>query len=207
MSFLWHYFFMPIYDPEAPNALVDMDGVLAGFDYEVERQLALHHPDIVIPPQRTNFYISADYPDHLELVRGISDQEGFFAELPLIEGAIEGWHRIMACGFTPRICSSPISTNPYCEAEKLDWLKRHLVPEFGSWVIEQAIITKEKEKVDGVALFDDRPEVANAEDARWQHIVFDQPYNRHIALPRLRGWLDPNLPQLLWAAQLRYSMR
>lgn len=194
-------------NPEALTVLVDMDGVLADFDLEIANRLAARHPHIPLAVSRTNFYVSEDYPEHAKLIKAMSDEEGFFASLPLVDGALNGWQQIIDCGYRPRICSSPISTNPYSKAEKLGWLEEHFVPVFGSWVVDQAIITKHKEEYDGIALIDDRPEVRNADMATWQHIIFDRPYNQHSRQPRLYGWGDGNLLQLLGAAEVRFGQR
>lgn len=189
---------------EMPTVLVDMDGVLADFDQRILDQLAERHPHIPIAASRSNFYISADYPEHTDIIRAMSDEEGFFRSLPVVEGALDGWQRILESDCLPRICSSPISTNPYSKAEKLGWLEEHIAPVFGSWVVDQAIITKNKEGCHGIALLDDRPELKNAHRAVWQHIIFDRPYNQLSQQPRLYGWRDTNLLHLLKAAEVRF---
>jgi 5'(3')-deoxyribonucleotidase len=204
-TFLWYYFFMPVPSPEAPVVLIDMDGVLADFDKEILSRLGAGHPRIPIAASRTNFYIAEDYPEHTELVRAISNEKGFFASLPLVDNALHGWNKILEHGYAPRICSSPISTNPYSKVEKLGWLEKHFVPVFGGYVVEQAIITKDKDEYDGIALIDDRPEVRNTDRASWQHIIFDRPYNRASQQPRLYGWEDDNLLELLKMADMRSS--
>ena len=182
---------------ESLTVLIDMDGVLANFDSEVLNRIQKQYPHIPILSARSNFYIADDYPEHKELVREISDQPGFFESLPLVDSALEGWQRIIDLGYNPRICSSPISSNPNSEREKRLWIEHHFVPFFGSYVVEQAIITKNKHLYEGRALIDDRPEVRDSDKASWKHIVFDQLYNKHIERPRLYGWRDNKLPELL----------
>ena len=189
------------------TVLVDMDGVLARYDTEVIARLKKLHPQIPIIQERTNFYIADDYGEQSQLVRDIADQEGFFESLPVGIDALAGWQRLIDYGYHPRICSSPKLTNPYSEAEKLAWLRRHFAPHFGEWVADEAIITRDKHLYDGIALIDDRPEVHSASEATWQHIIFDKPYNQHVAAPRLRGWLDDNLSELLDAAAKEYAQR
>lgn len=198
---------MTLIGSERPTVLTDMDNVEADFDLEVSNRIALNHPEIPIVTDRKNFYISSDYPEHIELVRAISDEKGFFSSLPLMDGAIKGWARMIEAGYKPRICSSPISTNPYSKEEKQGWLEEHFVPTFGYWVVDQAIITKNKEEFEGIALIDDRPKLENADRATWQHIIFDRPYNKANTQPRLYGWNDSNLLKLLNAAAIRFSKR
>jgi 5'-nucleotidase len=186
------------------TVLVDMDGVLAGFDTEIIRLLAEHHPHIPIAG-RKNFYISHDYPEHAELVQSLSAESGFFRDLPVIDGALEGWQRLIDLGYQPRICSSPLRRNPTSAEDKLVWLGHHFAPVFGDQIVEQAIITRSKHLYDGIALIDDRPQLPHADLARWQHLIFDQPYNQDVHGVRLHGWGDPSLGEHLAHAAELYS--
>lgn len=188
---------------EQPTALIDMDGVLADFDAHVYHLVAERHPDIkpLDPmPEPPNFYVAKHYPQkHYDAVRAISNERGFFAELPVMPDAVAGWQGIMEAGFHPQICSSPIGSNPYSKQEKLGWLEEHFAPVFGSWVVDEAIITRDKYLVPGVVLIDDRPELPNADQAPWKHVIFDRPCNQHIQdeRQRLHGWADPKLSTIL----------
>ncbi|MEI6054007.1 MAG: hypothetical protein WCQ49_01425 [Candidatus Saccharibacteria bacterium] len=184
--------------------LVDMDGVLVDFDGEVLRRMKTEFPYIKQLEEREKFYVSDDYPEHSELVRYISDQPGFFEALPLLDNAIEGWQRMVDLGYDPRICSSPMRSNPYCTSEKLVSIRKHLVPIFGELALVNAIISREKAEHNGIALIDDKPEIVNIEKASFTHIVFDQPYNRHVTNPRIKGWLDDNLERHLEQASRDY---
>lgn len=183
-----------------------MDGVLADFDTGVQSRLRQRHPDVPFVTTRTNFYISDDYPEHVALVRALSDEEGFFESLPLVYGALSGWHRMLELGYEPRICSSPLKTNPTCVEGKKAWLEEHFVPEFGSGIIDDAIFTSTKHLYNGVALLDDRPTVKDADKATWQHIIFDRPYNRHVEGPRLIDWDVYDLECLLADAVQVYGV-
>jgi 5'-nucleotidase len=177
--------------------LIDMDGVLADFDAEILRRLAERYSHIPLRATRTNFYIAEDYTEHQALVRALSDEKGFFDSLGLVENAIEGWQRIIDLGYHPRVCSSPMRTNPYSKIEKLRWLDRHFAPTFGEKVVDEAIITNSKYLQAGMALIDDRPRLKNFDRATWVHIIFDRSYNQHAPGPRLNGWLDSRLPIIL----------
>lgn len=189
--------------------LKDMDGVLAGFDDAVLSHLKQNNPEIELTLERPNFYIADDYsPEHQEVIKAITTASRFFAALPVVEYALEGWGRTIALGYEPRICTSPLTSNPTCSEEKLEWLEQHFVPRFGKKVVEQAVITSHKHEVDGIALIDDRPEIRRAHEATWQHIIFDRPFNRYLAdSSRLYGWLDPNYPDLLARAAEQYKGR
>lgn len=189
--------------PEVPVVLFDLDNTVADFDRAVQTALLQQHPHVAHPEERTNFYISHDFAEeHQALVRSISDQEGFFDSLPLVRYAITGLQRIIDHGYHPRVCSSPLSSNPGSTDEKMSWIARELVPHFGSYMLDEALITKDKAAVGGIALIDDRPTIADADTASWEHIIFDQPYNRASQQPRLYSWLDSRLPKLLHAAEV-----
>ncbi|MET7697741.1 hypothetical protein, partial [Streptomyces sp. NPDC005485] len=111
--------------------------------------------------------------------------------------------RIGAAGFRPRVCSSPLSANPWSDRAKRAWLTRH----FGARVAHEAVVVDDKSGHDGIALIDDRPHIKNSARATWQHVVFDASYNRRSPAPRLLGWRDPRLPTLLTEARDRYLSR
>ena len=175
--------------------LVDMDGVLADFDGATTTHLTERHPHIPIA-ERKSFYFRDDYPDpaHKAIINELQASQHFFANLPPVEGALEGWQRLKDLGYEPQICSSPLHSNEWCEAEKRDWLRRYL----GEAVARAAIITGAKEFCDGIALIDDRPIIKNADKASWRHIVFDTSYNRTAPSNlRIMGWDDDLLPEVL----------
>ncbi|PID32725.1 hypothetical protein CR956_00960 [Candidatus Saccharibacteria bacterium] len=180
---------------DKPIVLVDMDGVLADFHGKMIEKLLEKRPGLEIPELKEHM-VWANFED--EAVRADLAQfkhaPGFFRSLEVIDGALEGWQKIIDLGYQPIICSSPLRTNPLCEAEKRDWLKYYL----GDEVADQAIINKQKYLYDGFALIDDRIDLANTESAPWQQIIFTQSYNQdHDYEFRLNGWHDPNLKATL----------
>ncbi len=187
--------------------LVDMDGVLAEFDDEVISRIRDRHPHVPILHARKHFYLYEDYDEHARLVMELSDEEGFFESLPVGRDAIAGWQKLIDLGYHPRICSSPKLSNPHSEREKLIWLRKHFVPVFGNNVADEAIITRDKHEYDGIALIDDRPEIRHSTKAKWQHVVFTRPYNKDVIGPRIDGWLDERLPELLEKAAMDYKKR
>lgn len=185
--------------------LVDMDGVMADFDGATEEYLQLHHPEISLA-QRRNFYFRDDYPDAQArtVINQLHASQYFFENLEPMPAALLGWQRIKELGYEPRICTSPLHTNEWCEAEKLTWVERYL----GRAAAQAAIVSSHKEAFDGIALIDDRPTIKNAEQASWQHVVFDRPYNRHVRTDlRLNGWLDSNLARVLQLCANRQRRR
>lgn len=179
--------------------LIDMDGVISDFDERVVRILQSDYPEVPLPPQRNNFYIDDDMPpEHKPIIREIISRPGFFTELRVLPDAHNGWERLLAAGWQPQICTSPLRKNPTCNEDKLSWLEEHFVPWFGHWVVDTAIIDKDKTRYPGIVLIDDRPKIDGDEKAVWRHVVFDQPYNKEAPSPlRLFGWKDSLLLPIL----------
>src|ERR1700721_1444917 len=113
--------------------------------------------------------------------------------------ALDRWQRLLDVGYSPRVCTAPLTLNPQSREGKLAWLEQHFVPRFGREIIERAIFDRDKFKYRAPALIDDRPAVnTNNGEATWEHVVFDQPYNQDCSRQfRLRGWRDPSLDSFL----------
>lgn len=197
------------------TVLVDMDGVLFDFDGEVRTRLAAKHPYIQpLQLDSPDFYTANNYPEeNRDKVWAISNEPGFVASLPLIRNALLGWERILAAGFTPQICSTPLPPKyyPTCVEEKVAALEEHFVPRFGRWVIETALFTPDKHLANGVALIDDKPApIKHSKNARWEHVIFDRNCNRTHASKgylRLFGWDDPDLPKILEETKRRHQAK
>ena len=189
---------------EKPVVNIDMDGVLAGFDHKVD-EIAKRDHDLDPPEFRHNFYSATNYPEeYQEAIKAATKEKGFFASLPVLDGAIHGINRVIDAGYHPRILSSPIRTNPHSEREKLEWLEEHIEPHIGSFIVAQAVITSDKHLYDGAFLIDDRPHINHSEDAVWEHVLFTQDYNKHITdKPRIEDWYDPKLIDILHVASTR----
>lgn len=189
---------------ERPTVFVDMDGVVADFDSELERRLLLVDPTIDISDKSSNFYLDKRMKTAAAaaLARSLANEQGFFLSLPPIEGAVEAWQKMEDDGFHPRILSKPLKTNPWCESEKLEWLDAI----YGPKVASEAILSDDKAGFDGITLIDDRETIPDAESAKWQHVLFSKPSNLEVATDfRLDGWTDPSLNTLLARCALRYS--
>lgn len=165
--------------------LLDQDGVLADFEHAFIAAWRERHPEIapVAFENRTSFHILDDYPPELRAkAEAIYTAPGFIRNLPPVPGAIEAWRDLNALGLDVRICSSPLRQFENNVAEKFLWVEKHL----GRAATEKLILTRDKTLVQGDLLIDDRPEIVGAVRPRWQHILYDAPYNRHVAdRPRL----------------------
>lgn len=191
--------------PEDTGKLVvlfDMDGNIFDFDKRVETELETAGIPV---PLRSDFYMTDRLTDpaHIELVRQLQHSKGFFKSLEPISGAIDAWHFVESLGFHPRICSAPITRNPWSIREKLMAVERHLGPR----AADEAYIGKRKSECSGILLIDDRPEIADAAYADWLHAHYTQEYNRHIETEyRIHDWTDlDHLATLLARAAVRYQ--
>ena len=61
------------------------------------------------------------------------------------------------------------------------WVERH----FGEAFLPRLILAKDKTWVHGDVLIDDKPEVTGSRTPTWQHVIFDQPFNRGADGPRM----------------------
>lgn len=170
--------------------LVDMDGVLADFEGHFLARWAAEHPDKPAIPreERTTFYITQHYPKEFHhLIWDILLAPGFFAALPPIPGGLEALREMLALGHDVHICSSPLLGNPTGASEKYIWVEQNLSRDWAA----RLILTSDKTVVDGDVLIDDRPDPTETGSfaPTWTHILYDQPYNRHI----------PDTPRLDWS--------
>ena len=167
--------------------LVDMDDVIANFEKRLLDTYKQTYPDkpfVEISERREFFFIEEQYPkDCKDLVIGIYEAPGFFRSLEPIEGAIDAL-QYMAKDHEVFICTSPLLTNPTCVQDKYDWVNHSL----GEKWTRKVIITNDKTIVNGDYLIDDKGHIKGAQRPLWEHMVFDRPYNRHIASKRRLTW-------------------
>lgn len=156
--------------------LVDMDGPLAGFDNRGWQYITENSWQCDVPTwqdQRHRYFT-----DHLTVsrerkaARRMTEAEGWFRELPVVEGAIEGIREIIATGVDVWVCTKPMAANPHCADEKRAWIAEH-IPELRSKVI----ITPNKAMIRGDVLLDDAPAPEWIPDAWWKAVIFTQPFN------------------------------
>lgn len=172
------------------RVLVDMDGVLADFEQGFLNAWRARHPDKPYIPieARRGFYILDQYPRDLQpLIKAIQYAPGFIRTLPPIPGAIEAMNAMVEAGVEVFICSTPFTHYDPCVLEKYQWVDEHLGREW----IRRLILTGDKTLVQGDVLIDDRSTIAGTADPSWEHVIFDQPYNRDQRNKRrLRDWQD-----------------
>lgn len=169
--------------------LIDQDNVLADFTRVIYTEMCArgHRERVLAPAKQTTYPLEDHYPaDLLGELRAIYTAEGFFRSLPPIDGAIQAVKEMVAHGIDVRICTHPLQAYRNCVGEKYEWVERHL----GTAFTTRMILTRDKTVIAGDMLIDDNPNITGSRDPSWQHVVFDQPYNRAVAGPRLKGWAD-----------------
>ncbi|OGZ13314.1 MAG: hypothetical protein A3C93_00145 [Candidatus Lloydbacteria bacterium RIFCSPHIGHO2_02_FULL_54_17] len=157
--------------------LIDQDGVLANYQESLHAILAREHPtgpwrpihELVHHDTEKNY--SREWTDVIE---EIVLRKGFYRNLPPIVGGCEALEYLLAQGNDVRICTAPKRDFRNCTLEKLEWIDEH----FGRKWSERTIITRDKTLVSGDILIDDKPNVKGVRQPSWEHIFYDQPYNR-----------------------------
>lgn len=159
--------------------LVDQDGVLADFERNFTEIWKKKYPNRIHVPmeQRTTFNIKDDYPKKYQKdIESIYNSPSFISSLPPILGGIEAVLEMDKMGLEVFICTSPLSEYKNCVLEKYEWVEKHLGKEW----IKKIILSKDKTVIRGDKLIDDKPEINGIMTPSWEHIVFDQNYNKQI---------------------------
>lgn len=167
--------------------LVDLDDVLADFDKGFYNEWKRRHPNrFIVPPEnRTKFYLREEMPEeYKELITEIIITEGFIESLHEIEGGKQAVYEMEKLGYNVFICTSPFRYYKYCVTEKYKWVEEHL----GKIWVEKLILTSDKTLINGDYLIDDKPEIIGATTPKWEHILYDRSYNRHIQDKKRLNW-------------------
>lgn len=175
--------------------LVDLDGVLARW---AERTSAGFnaHPLVKENGWELDFAAlpSFDCRSHVKALHGLAAAhvleevlaaDGFYADLGVAAGAVDAVRR-MRERFEVSICTAPMLANRTCASDKFTWVARH----FGDALARRVIITKDKTLVRGDVLIDDKPDITGEETSDWTQVLFDQPWNQAVELPRILAWDD-----------------
>jgi 5'(3')-deoxyribonucleotidase len=107
-----------------------------------------------------------------------------YGKLKPIEGAVEAYRKAEEAGHFVQIATSPWWTNRKCLQGKSNSILKY----FGEDARKNMILTGDKTVLRGDYLFDDKPEIRGHYSPMWQQILFDQPYNQEIDLPRITSW-------------------
>lgn len=166
--------------------LVDMDGVIADVEEGFYNSWRNRYPErIGIPPKdRTTHKPQDQYPkEYFREVRALFEEKGFYSGVPEVEGAGLALREMSTSGLDVYICSSPLSEYSFV-AEKYFWIGSHLGEEW----MRRTILVKDKTLVRGDVLIDDKPQVSGFLEPTWEHVLYDQPYNRGVVGKRRLTW-------------------
>jgi 5'-nucleotidase len=161
------------------TALIDMDGVLTDLDRLlfnkcIEEGLTFEIDGV---HQQTKRYLV----DHLSprraqrgRARWFLEQEGWFRNLPVMPGAVDGIAEMEDAGWDVWVCTKPLEDNPWCASEKFQWLC-----EYFPSLKKKLIIAPDKSLIKGDFLLDDAHKVRWLESGRaeWEPVMFRSPYN------------------------------
>lgn len=170
--------------------LVDMDGVLVDYEQGFLDEWRRKHPDKSFVPlgKKKSFYHEDSYPEEFrELVREIPLTDNFYRDLKPIPGGIEAVKEMVGLGHEVFICTSPSVTSTTCIQNKFDWIGKHLGAEWK----HKIVLTKDKTLVRGDFLIDDKPRIDGIEGhPSWEHVLYDQPYNRWLKMVKRITWAN-----------------
>lgn len=171
------------------RVLVDMDGVIADWGHAYGESLDRFGDAAAGIPRhkdQRSFNLHAGRTDHEKaLIDAVMVEEGFYSRLEPIAGAKGALKAMLKAGHDVRIVTSPWVSNPTCASDKLNWVVKH----YGSHWGPRVVITADKTLVRGDILIDDKPEIHGEVEPTWEHVLFDQPYNREVVdKRRLVDW-------------------
>lgn len=168
--------------------LIDQDNTIADFIGGFQKLWRAKYPkEIFVPTEQYKSYrIVEHYPPELKKkIESIYTNPGFMSGLEPIKGSIEAVSEMMNERHEVYICTSPLGAYERV-IEKYQWVEKY----FGRDFTKRIILTKNKALVRGDFLIDDHAPPQSTLAPTWEHIIFDQPYNRSIAGRRLRRWGD-----------------
>jgi 5'-nucleotidase len=159
--------------------LVDMDDVSFLWGEGFHTEFGIFNPGVTITGQqdRTGFdmYLPEDAAVH-HLITEQMNRPGFYERLQPAPGAIQALNEMVDDGYDVGLLSSPYLTNPTCASDKYASIDRH----FGPGWAERLILSKDKTRVRGSFLFDDKPSVSGHFIPTWEHILVSQPHNGDV---------------------------
>jgi len=148
--------------------------------------------DVIELEERRSFYLTKDYDPRYEAdIEEIINAEGFLRGLAPIQGAIEGFQELRSRYDSVKVCTTSLK-NPFSLKEKWEWVLENL----GVQVAKEMIVCNDKTLIKGAYLIDDKPVMDGAALPDWRYIIYDQPYNRRVAGPRLVWGNDLDLETL-----------
>lgn len=169
--------------------LIDMDNTIAEFDIGLLSLWREKYPNEYYVPleKRTTFHPHEDYPKHLQKqVIEICHSRGFILNLLPVPGSITAINEMLDLNYDVRFCTSHLNNYEFCILEKFQWIDKY----FGSKGVDRIILTRDKTLIFGDILIDDKPIISGQIKPTWEHILYDQPYNRKAKDQRRLNWTN-----------------
>lgn len=178
--------------------LHDLDGTHVDWQVKFDSTLRSQNPGTDFPFLKDN--LDWDMTKTLDeqgvlAVRRAMETPGFYADLEPYEGSVEAIHALEEMGHTNFFVSSPYINNATCASDKFDSVKKH----YGAFFAKRLILTNDKTTVRGDILFDDKPEITGVFKPVWEHVVYEQSYNRHLLGDRksIKSWAPTEYAKLV----------
>ena len=159
--------------------LVDLDMVITDFDGGFQRVWKQKYPDreIILLKNRKDFYLTNDYDKAFyNDIEEVINAENFLLNLDPLPGAVEGFKQLCELYVNVRICTTSLK-HKFSSSEKWEWVDNN----FGRKATLDMIICNDKTLVRADYLIDDRPMIKGLKTPEWKHILFTQPYNKHVS--------------------------
>lgn len=121
--------------------------------------------------------------EYTPLIREIWYSPGFFINQEPIPGSLEALENLAKNGDV-FLASSPLTGNPTCADEKLDWTQKYLGRDWR----KKVILSKDKTLIYGDILIDDKPEITGLRKPSWEHMLYTQPWNKHLINRKRLNW-------------------
>jgi len=153
------------------NVLIDMDGVLADTHFELLKRYNSEYNANLKKSDLIHWDLTKIQKAGTHLVKYF-DTPGFFASLPVYEGARQGIEALSSIKCVELFIASAPTTVGYVEKEQ--WIKEY----FPEIPVSNIIFTARKDMLAGDIIIDDG--LHNIHPTRCSSaILFDQPWNRH----------------------------
>jgi 5'-nucleotidase len=171
---------------------VDLDGVCADYNAAFRVAVAGHRG---VPVGTLTTDVTWDFAEwglerdsFLEHHRRAVVDDHLFASMPAIDGVSDALWRLSDAGVWIRIITHRLVSNwshATVVSDTVNWLDEHRIP------YRDLCFLGHKPQVEAHAYVEDAPHNVEALRATGNTvIVFDQPYNRHLAAPRARTWAE-----------------
>jgi 5'-nucleotidase len=163
--------------------LIDMDSTISDVRGLFTKKWNEKYPERKIKKADiTTFYTKDSFPKEDEhSVMEIWRSKGFFFDQEPIKGSIEA---LKFLNNVADVClvTSHLRSNPFCVDEKDSWVEKYLGKD---WAKKRLVFAKDKTRVYGNFLIDDKPEITGEKKPFWTHIHYEQPWNRGFNIKRL----------------------